>query len=79
MGVASNPEKLAETAFLQYPTRDNPIQYLIYQGTQRSHPITEDDIPWWVLLAIVLREADTQTRCKAREAPSPPATLLSDP
>ena len=52
---------VAETAFLQHPTRDNPNQYHLYQGTQRSHPITQDDIPsWWVLLAIVVREADTQ-------------------
>ena len=36
LGVASNPEKLAETALLQYPTRDSPNLHHLYQGTQRS-------------------------------------------
>ena len=61
LGIASNREKLAETAFLQYPTKDNPNHYHIYQGTQRSHAITQEDIPsWWVLLALVLREEENE-------------------
>ena len=61
LGIASNREKLAETAFLQYPTKDNPNHYHIYQGTQCSHAITQEDIPsWWVLLALVLREEENE-------------------
>ena len=60
LGVARDPEKLAETAFLQYPTQQSPNHYHIYQGTQQSRPITQDNIPsWWALLALVLREEGT--------------------
>ena len=57
-GRSSEPG--AETAFLHYPTPENPNHYHIYQGTQRSGTITQEDIPsWWVVLALVLREEGT--------------------
>ena len=60
LGVASDPEQHAETAFLQYPTPESPNQYHIYQGTKRSGTIMQEDIPsWWVVLALVLRQEGT--------------------
>ena len=60
VGVASNPEKLAETALLELPTRNQPNQYHIYHGTQYSRTIEEEQIPsWWVVLALVLQETTT--------------------
>ena len=32
LGVASNPDELAETAFLLFPTRESPNQCHFYQG-----------------------------------------------
>ena len=65
LGVASNPNELAETAFLQLPTLETPSKYHIYQGTQCSRTIEQEHIPsWWVVLAIVLHETNSthQTR-----------------
>ena len=60
LGVASNPDELAETAFLQLPTLETPSKYHIYQGTQCSRTIEQEHIPsWWVVLAIVLHEANS--------------------
>ena len=60
VGVASNPEELAETALLELPTRNQPNQYHIYHGTQYSRTIEEEQIPsWWVVLALVLQETTT--------------------
>ena len=60
LGVASNPNELAETAFLQLPTLETPSKYHIYQGTQCSRTIEQEHIPsWWVVLAIVLHEANS--------------------
>ena len=57
LGVATDPAHHAETAFLQYLTQEDPNHYHIYQGTQRSNTITQENIPsWWVILALVLRE-----------------------
>ena len=60
VGVASNPEKLAETAVIEYPTEENMNEYHVYQGRKRSEHIRSESISsWWVILALVLREAST--------------------
>ena len=45
LGVASNPNELAETAFLQLSTLEMPNKYHIYQGTQCSKTIEQEHIP----------------------------------
>ena len=77
LGVASNPNELAETAFLQLPTLETPNKYHIYQGTQCSRTIEQEHIPsWWVVLAIVLHETNStpdpqQQQPKNQENPPP--------
>ena len=61
LGLASNPDELAETAFLQLPTKESPNKYHIYQGTGCSRTIEQEHIPsWWVILALVLKDTDTR-------------------
>ena len=58
LGVATGHEKLAETAFVEYPPSHDINNYHYYQGTQRSERVKSEYIAsWWVLLALVFRES----------------------